>query len=229
MNKITDKFIKVIDSIKDFGKEVKVGFKKFAGIFTQIKWLDIPAATYVRWVLAFIVCLNTVLNHLGINPISISENNVYQVISAALSAAVLIVNTYKNNSTSKEAILSDKIMHALKDANTNDEEEMIERLEGIIVELKHEDENPNRDHRNNAIEDTLEPVPEEPKEEISEVVEEVEQPEETESTDTSENPVNDEEVIQEISEDTLITELVPEDESQNDHLDFVESNPTNNQ
>jgi SPP1 family holin len=158
MNKIADKINTVIDSIKDLGRELKIGFNKFINIFKQIKWLDIPATTYVRWVLAFIVCLNTVLNHLGINPISISENTLYQIISAILSVCVLIVNTYKNNSTSKEALLSDKIMHALKDANTNDEDEMIARLETILIELKGEDEIPPQDHSNFEKQNPLEPL-----------------------------------------------------------------------
>lgn len=184
MNKIAEKINKLIDAAKDLGYEIKKGFTKFINIFKQIKWIDIPAATYVRWILAFVICLNTVLNHLGLNPISISENNVYQIVSAALSAAVLIVNTYKNNSTSKEALLSDKIMHALKDAETDDEDEMIERLEGIIVELRKEDKIV-RDHsNNNKIEDTLEPVEEVVEnntvEEVSEETIDEEQPDEAE-------------------------------------------------
>ena len=211
MNKIAEKINTLIDTFKDLCKEIKIGFKKFTGIFKQIKWLDIPAATYVRWILAFIVCLNTVLNHLGLNPISISENTIYQIISAVLSAAVLIVNTYKNNSTSKEALLSDKIMHALKDANTDDEDIMIEKLEGILVELKHEDENIVRDHSNNAIEDTLEPVPETSEE--SEVVTE-EIPENTEESDGDfcVEPVEDITVVYETEEPETITEEVPENE-----------------
>ena len=136
MSKIADKINHIIDSVKDLCKDIGVYFKKFINIFTQIKWLDIPATTYVRWILAFVVCINSVITHIGFNPISISENSVYQIVSAILSISVLIVNTYKNNSTSKEALLSDKIMHELKDANIDDESEMIQKLEDIVTSLK---------------------------------------------------------------------------------------------
>ena len=210
MNKITEKIVHIIDCIKDVFKDIKVGFKKFLGIFKQIKWLDIPAATYVRWILAFVVCFNAIVTHLGINPVSISENDLYQVISALLSVSVLIVNTYKNNSTSKEALLSDKIMHSLKDAETNDETEMIEKLECIIMELK-KDDTSSEDHSNEYVfVENPEYVEEESSEENS--------VEEFEIVVSEEIPVV-EEVIEETKEEEveIVKEEIPES-------DFVTSN-----
>ena len=51
------------------------------------------------------------------NPIPYSETAIYTVVSAILSIIVLIVNTYKNNPTSKEAIAANKAMKALKNSS----------------------------------------------------------------------------------------------------------------
>ncbi len=104
-------------------------------IFTRIQWLEIPVSTYVRLALTIIVSINTVITMFGLNPIPISESTLYLVISVTLNIVVLIINTFKNNSTSKEALISDKIMRALKAASALDEDATIGKLQDILKEL----------------------------------------------------------------------------------------------
>ena len=106
---------------------------------TNIQWLEIPISTYVRWILAIILSLNTLLTYCNINPIPFSENSIYEVVSVILNILVLIINTYKNNSTSKEALITDQIMRALKAAKKSDEDRAIGKLKDILIELNGED------------------------------------------------------------------------------------------
>ena len=108
-------------------------------IFTKIQWLDISVSTYVRWILAAILSINTLITYLGINPIPFSETAIYEGVSLILNIAVLVVNTYKNNSTSKEAIITDKIMRALKVASESKEDTAIGKLNEILKELNGDD------------------------------------------------------------------------------------------
>ena len=108
-------------------------------MFTNIEWKKVQVSTYVRWVLAIIVSLNTVLTFLGVNPIPFSETMVYEIVSICLNVIILIVNTYKNNSTSKEAIITDQILRALKAAAQSDEDTAIGRIQDILKELNGDD------------------------------------------------------------------------------------------
>ena len=80
----------------------------------RIDWLNIPAGTYVRYILAILAAVNTLLNVFGVNPINVDENQLYDVVSAILFIAILFVNTYKDNPTSPEAIASNKYLKQLK-------------------------------------------------------------------------------------------------------------------
>ena len=100
-----------------------------------IDWMNVPVYTYVRWAMAIILALNSALTALGINPIKASESSLYEVISnilSFLSMFVLIMNTYKNNSTSKEALLADQLMKALKMAEAYKENDAIDSIHDII-------------------------------------------------------------------------------------------------
>ena len=83
-------------------------------VFKNVDWINTPAVVYVRYILAIIAAVNTLLNAFGINPIVIDENQLYDVISAILFIAILFVNTYMDNPTSPEAIESNKFMYQLK-------------------------------------------------------------------------------------------------------------------
>ena len=87
---------------------------KFIKIFTNIDWNEVEAGTIVRYICSVLVAINQLLTVFEKNPIPYSETAIYTVVSAILSIIVLIVNTYKNNPTSKEAIAANKAMKALK-------------------------------------------------------------------------------------------------------------------
>ena len=130
-----------------FGKVTNYIKNTILPIFTQIQWLEIPASTYVRWIMVILVSVNSILTILECNPIPYSENGIYEVVSYILNIAILIVNTYKNNSTSKEALITDKIMRALKAAALSNKENAIGKLEDILKELNGEEFIPiNKDH-----------------------------------------------------------------------------------
>lgn len=124
---------KIWVKIKTFFKDIVLP------VFTNIAWTEIPVSTYVRWIIAIILSINTVLTTLGLNPIPYSETDIYEIVSVILNVIILIINTYKNNSTSKEALIADKIMKALKIASTSNENTAIGKLQDILTELN-EDE-----------------------------------------------------------------------------------------
>ena len=88
--------------------------KKVVEFFKKINWRDIPVGTYVRYILMIISILNMILTRLGLNPITVSEDTLYQTVSDILTAVVFIVNTWYNNSVTPEAIEADKYMSNLK-------------------------------------------------------------------------------------------------------------------
>lgn len=93
--------------------------KNFIDGLKRINWKDIPVATYVRYILMLISVVNIVLTHFGVNPIQISESTLYQTVSDLLTVAILIVNTWYNNSVTPEAIEADKVMIAAKNERKN--------------------------------------------------------------------------------------------------------------
>ena len=90
---------------------------KFIKIFTNIEWNEVEAGTIVRYTCSIVVAIKQLLTVFEQNPIPYSETAIYTVVSAILSIVVLIVNTYKNNPTSKEAIVTNKAMKALKNSS----------------------------------------------------------------------------------------------------------------
>ena len=91
--------------------------KKFIKIFTNIDWTAISTGTYVRYILMVLTIVNTIIARFGITPITVEEEQIYQVVSDIIAIVVLIVNTYKNNSTSPEAIKADAYLQNLKGKN----------------------------------------------------------------------------------------------------------------
>lgn len=107
----------------------------FLPLFKGVEWTKISVSTYVRWILAILLSVNNILTFAGLNPIPISENLIYEIVSMILNVVVLISNTYKNNSTSKEAIIADKVLKALKAASLSNEETAIGKIMDILKEL----------------------------------------------------------------------------------------------
>ena len=128
----------IIQKIKDIGR-------KFVFCIKHIDWLNIPAQVYVRWILAIILSLNSILTFLEINPITYSETQIYEVVTVILNVIILFVNTYKNNSTSKEALVSDMIMRSLKSSAEVDDEEAMKKVIRVLEELNSQEHTKNDD------------------------------------------------------------------------------------
>ena len=80
----------------------------------SIEWANISPATYTRYILMIIAIINMLLNAFKINPIEVSENEVYQVVSNILTCVLFVINTWKNNSVTNSAINADQYMKDLK-------------------------------------------------------------------------------------------------------------------
>lgn len=80
----------------------------------SIDWANISPATYTRYILMIIAIINMLLNAFKINPIEVSENEVYQVVSNILTCVLFVINTWKNNSVTNSAITADQYMKDLK-------------------------------------------------------------------------------------------------------------------
>lgn len=126
-------------------KKIKTAGRKFLLCITNIDWIHIPAKVYVRWILAIILSINSILTFLDVNPIAYSETQIYEVVTIILNVIILFVNTYKNNSTSKEALVSDMIMRSLKSSAEIDDEEAMEKVIRVLEELNSQDHTKNDD------------------------------------------------------------------------------------
>lgn len=105
----------------------------------NVDWLSIPVGTYVRWIICILVLLNTILSVLHINPIAFSESEVYTTVSVILNGVILITNTYKNNSTSNEAIYADNIMTILKSIDDVDTKSTVmENINSVLEKINQE-------------------------------------------------------------------------------------------
>ena len=94
---------------------MKTFFENVKRVFTNIDWANISVGTYVRYILMILGLVNLFLRLFGVNPIPFDENEVYKIVEAIYYAVVLIVNTYKDNPTSPEAIESNAYMKTLKE------------------------------------------------------------------------------------------------------------------
>lgn len=121
--------------MKDKVTKIKNAGRKFVLCIKSIDWLHIPAQVYVRWILAVILSINSILTFLDVNPIAYSETQIYEVVTVILNVIILFVNTYKNNSTSKEALVSDMIMRSLKSSAEVDDEEAMKKVIRVLEEL----------------------------------------------------------------------------------------------
>lgn len=100
--------------------------KKINSIFSflnRIDWGNIPVGTIVRYILMLVTALNTLLTRFGLNPISLSEDGLYQAVSDIITIIILLVNTWKNNSVTKNAIKADKYMNELKSGEISEDED----------------------------------------------------------------------------------------------------------
>ena len=99
--------------------------KKLIEFIQRVDWKSIPKTVYLRYIATLVVILNTILTRLGINPIEVSSEAIYQNLSDTVTILILLMNTWKNNPVTTEAIEADKYMKDLKIAKkepTNTEE-----------------------------------------------------------------------------------------------------------
>jgi uncharacterized membrane protein len=115
---------------------IKKYFKYELGpAITNIPWKKIPPSTYVGWVMAILLSVNSILMLFGVSPINYNEDSVAKVVTLIVNVLVLIANTYNNNSTSREAVFGDRIVTALKLADESDKKDAIDKLNVILHEL----------------------------------------------------------------------------------------------
>ena len=78
-------------------------------------------STIVRVILLVIALINMALASLGIVPEELVGNeDAYQIGSYIVTAVISIINMWKNNSFSQEAILADQYMQSLKENKAAD-------------------------------------------------------------------------------------------------------------
>ena len=112
---------------------------------TNIPWSEIPVSTYVSWIMAILLSVNTILMFFSLSPIDYNEDSLAKFVTLSVNVIVLIANTYKNNSTSKEAVLADKLMTALKLSDDGDKDDAINKINKLLSTLN---ENSPTEHTN---------------------------------------------------------------------------------
>ena len=112
--------------------KVKKFFQSIANAFKEIDWENVPKGTVVRYIMGAIAIINAILGSIGVGGLNISENTVYMIVTLIFSAAVIIMNTYKDNPTSKEGILAASIRNTLKEIDNLQEQQVIDELLKIL-------------------------------------------------------------------------------------------------
>lgn len=80
----------------------------------KVDWKYVKVSVYVRYIVMILLIVNAFLTNSGLNPIPISGDDIYGLVSDILTAIVFVINTYKNNSTSEEAIRADEVLEELR-------------------------------------------------------------------------------------------------------------------
>lgn len=135
--------------------KVKKFFQSIANAFKEVDWENVPKGTVVRYIMGAIAIINAILGSIGVGGLNISENTVYMIVTLIFSIAVIIMNTYKDNPTSKEGILAASIRNTLKEIDNLQEQKVIDELLKIL-------ETKDSDH----IEDTPDPTEEDEEESL---------------------------------------------------------------
>lgn len=135
--------------------KVKKFFQSIANAFKEVDWENVPKGTVVRYIMGAIAIINAILGSIGVGGLNISENTVYMIVTLIFSIAVIIMNTYKDNPTSKEGILAASIRNTLKEIDNLQEQKVIDELLKIL-------ETKGIDH----IEDTPDPTEEDEEESL---------------------------------------------------------------
>lgn len=122
-SKLKSRFTKkLVNGIKSVVNKVKKAVKTFIHKtigriihdLTHIDWENVKMSVIARYLAMFVLIINMILEKSGMNPLPFSGTDVYEVISDALTILMFIVNTWKNNSTTAEAIAADELLETLK-------------------------------------------------------------------------------------------------------------------
>jgi SPP1 family holin len=90
--------------------------------------MKIKITTIIRAIALIAVLVNQILAIFG-KGLPLSENMMYQIISAVLTVGVAVWAAWKNNDFTKFAVLAGSVLSALKDGKITEEE-----VEAIVTE-----------------------------------------------------------------------------------------------
>ena len=124
--------------VKKVVNVIQKPFKAVARFFINIDWAHVQVSTYVRYIVMILTIVNAILTKFDLNPISFSETEIYNITSDLITVIILIINTYKDNPTSKESITCTELQRAMKSSSDLEEikaklQEQLDELEGIEV------------------------------------------------------------------------------------------------
>lgn len=108
--------------------------KLFGALMPGVDWKNIPVSTYVRYLLTAIATVNSVLMAFGLTPINVEEDTVTFVVTLIFNAIILIVNTYKDNPTSKEGIFAALLRGNLKHMKAEDATRLMNNITAILMD-----------------------------------------------------------------------------------------------
>lgn len=83
--------------------------------------MKISKGTIIRTVILVVALINSLLSDYGKSPLPISDNDVVKILTWCFTAAASITAWWKNNSFTKNAILSDKYKKELEEGDKHEE------------------------------------------------------------------------------------------------------------
>ncbi len=78
---------------------------------------NVSKETILRTAVMLIALINQILTMFGINPLPFSDEQIYNILSAAATVVTTLWAWWKNNSFTKNAIEADKYLKKLKEEN----------------------------------------------------------------------------------------------------------------
>ena len=81
--------------------------------------MTIKKATIVRTIVLVLALLNTILTACGLNPLPFSDEELYEIVSSAVTGVIALWAWWKNNSFTNAALVADEYMKTLKGENND--------------------------------------------------------------------------------------------------------------
>lgn len=91
----------------------------------------VPLKSWVLLISLILILVNIVLSAFGVNPIIVSEDNLYMIISGALAILAPLYAMWKNWNGTKEAQTSQEVLDLMKQGLTT-----VEQVQKYIDEVK---------------------------------------------------------------------------------------------